>query len=68
MVEKLSESRFRITYRDLSVMEAQLVADIKRMAEGLAKLIDLAPTGRERALAMTKLEESVMWATKSITK
>ncbi len=67
MVNKLSDSRFRTIYRELSAGEAQLVVDIKRKAEDLARLMDAAPVGRERSLAMTKLEESVMWAVKGIT-
>lgn len=42
---------------------------IRDVAHGFAKLIDMhAPDGREKALAMTKLEEAVMWANAAIAR
>ena len=57
---------FRPTYRELSQAEKDTIDRIK------AKALDLAaefnPTdSREKSLALTKLEESVMWAVKGIT-
>lgn len=41
---------------------------IRNAAKELAYLINsLVPEGREKALAMTKLQESVMWANAGIT-
>lgn len=56
------------------------MSNIKPSAEGIADIelfrskakelaytiIDKAPQGRERSLAITKLEESLMWAVKAI--
>lgn len=42
---------------------------LREKAKELAYLIEeLAPNGREKSLAMTKLEESVMWANASIAR
>lgn len=42
---------------------------IREKAKELAYLIDeLAPQSREKSLAITKLEESVMWANASIAR
>jgi len=42
---------------------------IREKAKELAYLIDeLSPPSREKALAITKLEESVMWANASIAR
>jgi sulfur carrier protein ThiS len=60
-------SRFRPKHRALTVSEAELVEEIKTQAEHLAVAIDQAPVSRERSLAMTKLEEAVMWAVKGVT-
>ena len=43
--------------------------EIRARAKELAYLIDgLCPPSRERSLAMTKLEEAVMWANASIAR
>ena len=61
-------SRFRPEYRALSDDEKANVHNIKVFADGLADMIDGgAPDGREKALALTKLEEAVMWAVKAVT-
>lgn len=60
-------SRFRKVYRDLSQDEKKLCSDIKETAEKLEILIENVPKGREKSIAMTKLEESVMWSIKALT-
>lgn len=56
---------FRKEYKPLSDAAKQRMADVKNKAQ---ELYDLIGDGtREMALARTKLEESVMWAVKSIT-
>jgi hypothetical protein len=62
-------SKFRQTYRQLDEHEKALVESIKDKAEELLELYQKPTrTGqREMALAITKLEESIMWATKGIT-
>ena len=60
-------SRFRKVYRDLSTEEMELSKNIKEAAETIEIYIEKLPAGREKVLAMTKLEESVMWAIKALT-
>lgn len=44
------------------------VDDIRANTKNLANIIDkLCPESREKSLAMTKLEETLMWAVKSIS-
>lgn len=62
-------SRFRPRYRKLSDAELTLVDQIKSKATELEALYDrIAHAGRYKALAITALEESVMWAVKDATK
>jgi hypothetical protein len=51
---------------ELSKTHEQLILDIKNKAEELDNLIVCFHAPREMALARTKLEECVMWATKGI--
>lgn len=68
-------SIFRPVYRQLDDFEKQKVEDIKALAEDLLAAMcrqreDAPPgisLGRHHALAVTKLEEAVMWAVKGVT-
>lgn len=70
-------SRFRPRYRALADEEKALHDDIKDCAQALEttfsavaecrKAHGFAPMPREAALAITKLEEAVMWAVKGLT-
>ena len=70
-------SRFRTAYRELSYEEQHLHDNIKAAAANLEEFFDLVemvrsvenrkPQPRYAALAMTKLEEAVMWAVKGLT-
>ena len=65
-------SRFRKVYRELTDIEREQVEKIKDAAQVLESLINGAgtralPTQREAALALTNLEQAVMWATKAWT-
>lgn len=47
--------------------QAKRYAKIRAMAKDMGLMLDaLCPTGREKSLSLTKLEECVMWALKSI--
>lgn len=49
--------------------KAEKYAEIRRHAKILAILIvRTVPEGRERSLALTKLEESVMWANAGVAR
>jgi len=57
---------FRPVYKELSQTEKDTCDRIKSKAADLA--VELFPNdGREKAIAMTKLEECVMWAIKGVT-
>lgn len=64
---------FRKVYRELSVTEQEHIEQIKDAAERLEQLIyNTALRGdperhRQTRLALTNLEQSVMWATKAAT-
>lgn len=62
------EDPMRRQYRALSDGEKSILDNLKREAEELWHRIDREiPECREKSLAKTKLEESIMWATKAIT-
>ena len=63
-VEKLS--RFRPKYRALSIAEVDQHDALKTAYVAVEQLIDKLPAGRYRALALTTLEESCMWAVKEL--
>lgn len=59
---------FRHAYRQLGEGEKQAMDAIKDMANSLYVYLDETLVGsREKALAITKLEECVMWAVKGVT-
>lgn len=60
-------SRFRPTYRGLSADEKALHDEIKAKAVELEALYGLVKQGRYNSLALTALEQSVMWAVKELT-
>lgn len=57
---------FRKHERRFSEEEQQLVDQLKDLAENLHDLIDMIPHSREREIAQTRLEESIMWAVRAI--
>lgn len=59
----------RFTYHKPKEEDVHKFATIRDMAKGYAVAIkQLCPTGREQSLALTKLEEVVMWANASIAR
>ena len=65
--EPLPVSRFRPRYRPLSDAEKALHDAIKDKAAELEELFGRCNTGRYNALAITSLEQSVMWIVKELT-
>lgn len=60
-------SRFRPTYRALSDIEKSLHDEIKTKAAELEGLYGFVKPGRYNSLAITSLEQSVMWVVKELT-
>lgn len=60
-------SLFRKAYRELSDEEKAIVAEIKTKAEELEALLNRLPGSRYVSLAITSLEQAVMWAVKHVT-
>jgi hypothetical protein len=63
----LKPSRFRPTYRALTDDEKALHDALKRKAEELAALFEEVKDGRYKSLALTSLEQSIMWIVKELT-
>ena len=59
----------RFTYHAPKDGQPQKYEDIRRNAQWFAELLNqLCPESREKSLAMTALEEAVMWANASIAR
>jgi len=62
--EKLEKS---FTYQAPKENQIDKYQALRQKAKELSLLInDLCPEGREKSLSITKLEETIMWANKSI--
>jgi hypothetical protein len=59
--------RFRPVYRELTPDEKEVIETIKDQAATLEQVYACVRPGRYHSLALTALEESVMWITKEIT-
>jgi hypothetical protein len=64
---KMPVSRFRPRYRALTPDEKALHDEIKAKAEELEALFGKVEPGRYNALAVTSLEQAVMWVVKGLT-
>lgn len=63
------ELEIRFTYHAPQPGQVEKYKDLRDKAWGLADLIvESCPASRERALALTKLEEAVMWANAAIAR
>lgn len=59
----------RFTYHCPTDEQAKKYTSIRSRARAFAELIDaLCPDSREKSLAITKLEEAVMWANAAIAR
>ena len=59
-------NRFNMIYKDLSADEIQIVNDIKQKARDMADEFMKCPRTHEMVIAMTNLEQAVMWAVKAV--
>lgn len=64
---EITPTRFRPRYRKLLPAEVELHDAIKSKAEELEKLFEQVGPGRYTSLALTALEESVVWSVKQLT-
>ena len=64
---KHAVSRFRPMYRALTDDEKALHDDLKNKAAELEALFAKVKAGRYNALAITSLEQSIMWIVKELT-
>ena len=59
----------RFTYHTPTEGQTQKYAEIRDMGKAFTEIVDtLCPNSREQALAITKIEEAVMWANASIAR
>ena len=65
--ESIHVSRFRPRYRALTDDEKALHDEIKNKAVELEAIFGKAKSGRYSSLAMTSLEQAVMWIVKELT-
>ena len=64
----MTGNRFRNTYRQLTDGEKADMDQIKNLAQALSdKLEIVVKNPRHQAIALTNLEQSIMWAIKGIT-
>lgn len=63
----IKPSRFRPRYRKLEENEVALHDEIKAKAAELEALMEKVGPGRYTSLALTALEESVIWSVKQLT-
>lgn len=63
------ELQKRFTYHPPKADQPQKYQEVRQFAKDLAEfLVEFCPESRERALALTKLEEAVMWANAAIAR
>lgn len=58
----------RHNYRKLTDGEKQTMDQIKDAGQAFLDVVATCPPCRESSLAVTKIEEAVMWAVKGLTK
>lgn len=67
MINPQIENNFK--YHSPQPGQPEIYQEIREKAKELAYLIDeKVPNSREKALAMTKLEEAVMWANAAVAR
>lgn len=66
--ERVVNNAVRHQYRVLTEEEKASMVKIKDIGLEFINLIETMEKSRENSLAITKMEEAVMWAVKSLTK
>jgi hypothetical protein len=65
--KRVENNAMRHQYRVLTEVEKDVMVRIKDIGLDFILLMNEVPNGRERSLAITKIEEAVMWAVKGLT-
>jgi hypothetical protein len=65
---RVVNNAMRHEYRVLNEAEKEIMGAIKDKGLELHQMFEALPPSRELSIAKTKLEESVMWAVKHVTK
>lgn len=66
--QQKQEASFNFHAQSMDLESRDKAAELRRAYELFShKLIELCPDSRHKSLAITALEESAMWATKSIS-
>lgn len=68
MINSTSDNVMRHEYRVLSQEDKNKMQTVKDMGLEFYNLLETLGNSREISIAKTKIEESVMWAVKHITK
>lgn len=58
----------RSTYRELTAKDKEQMETVKSIGNTFINILNDFGKGRELSLAITKMEEAVMWAVKHITR
>ena len=66
--DRVANNTMRHQYRVLGRKEKGQIAAIKDTGQMLADYIESLGSSREFSIALTKIEEAVMWAVKGVTK
>jgi hypothetical protein len=66
--QRVVNNVMRHEYRVLTEVEKAQMKQIKDLGLSFIEMCGVLGTSRELSLAITKMEEAVMWAVKSITK
>lgn len=66
--ERVVNNTVRHQYRVLSEAEKEAMVKIKDIGLEFINFVKTMESSRENSIAITKMEEAVMWAVKSITK
>lgn len=63
----MAMGRFRKQYRQPTDDEKALIEEIKDRAQALEASLEKMENSREKSLALTNLEQAIMWSTQGIT-
>ncbi|OFV83858.1 MAG: hypothetical protein A2W26_07395 [Acidobacteria bacterium RBG_16_64_8] len=67
LLDKLKQVENSFTYHPPKEGQPERYEEIRGQAKALAiKILDSTPASREQSLALTKLQEAVMWANAAI--